>query len=95
MGGACTVRVADLPRAQYIAPGHLHRPQTVREATGLCRYAALPLAYGSFETGRAKSVVVVDVEPWRPAEARQVFLTAGRPLVRQGKDYPRLAAGWP
>ena len=82
VGGACTVRTADLPAAQYIALGHLHRPQTVRDAAGLCRYAGSPLAHSFSEAGQAKSAVVADVVPGRRVEAREVFLTAGCPLVR-------------
>jgi len=82
VGGACTVRAADLPAAQYMALGHLHRPQTVRDAAGLCRYAGSPLAYSFSEAGQAKSVAVADVRPGRRAEAREVFLAAGCPLVR-------------
>ena len=83
MGGAYAVRPSDLPTdAQYIALGHLHRPQQVRAAPTLCRYAGAPLAYSFLEGGQAKSVVVLEVEPQSLPQARLVPLSPPRPLVR-------------
>ena len=42
----------------YVALGHLHRPQTVGEGI---RYAGSPLAYSFSEIGAAKSVTLVDI----------------------------------
>ncbi|MGC7846977.1 exonuclease SbcCD subunit D [Desulforudis sp. 1088] len=83
LGGANTVLPEDLPGgAQYVALGHLHRPQAVSRRAAVCRYAGAPLAYSFSEAGQAKSVAVVDVQPGRPAVVREVPLTGGRPLVR-------------
>lgn len=68
--------------AQYIALGHLHRPQKVGGAPAPCRYAGSPLSYSFSETGYAKSVTIVDVKPGQAADVRELPLTAGRPLVR-------------
>jgi exonuclease SbcD len=83
MGGAYAVRPSHLPTdVHYIALGHLHKPQQIRAAPVLCRYAGAPLAYSFSETGQAKSVVVLEVEPNSSPQARLVPLSAARPLVR-------------
>jgi len=82
VGGACTVPPEDLPAgAQYVALGHLHRPQAVHGSRVPCRYSGSPLAYSFSEAGQAKSVTVVEVLPGRPANVREVPLSCGRPLV--------------
>lgn len=82
LGGACTVLPAALPMAQYVALGHLHRPQAVRNAPAPTRYSGSPLAYSFSEAGQAKSIVVVEAEPGSPANLREIHLSSGRPLVR-------------
>jgi exonuclease SbcD len=64
----------------YVALGHLHRPQVV---PGPCpiRYPGSPLQLDFGEAGEAKSAVVVEAAPGRPATAVEVPLTTGRPLV--------------
>lgn len=83
LGGAYTVEPDKLPRrAQYVALGHLHRPQSVKKAGTEVRYAGSPLAYSFSEAGQEKSVVIVEAEPGQPVSTRMVPLTAGRPLTR-------------
>jgi exonuclease SbcD len=82
LGGACTVRPSALPPAQYVALGHLHRLQSVRNAPSPTGYSGSPLAYSFSEAGQAKSVVVVEAEPGRPVATRHIHLSSGRPLVR-------------
>ncbi len=80
VGGAYSVTAADFPEtAQYVALGHLHRPQSVGGQERV-RYSGSPLAY-SFSETHTKSVVLLDVEPGKPADIRQIQLSAGRPLV--------------
>lgn len=83
VGGAFGVG-ADVfpPGLQYIALGHLHRPQAVPGAPAPCRYSGSPLAYSFSEAGQAKGVVLVEAEPGRPARTEEIYLSAGRPLVR-------------
>lgn len=82
VGGVYAVDPASLPLgAQYVAMGHLHRPQTVA-GNAARRYAGSPLQYGFAETGQAKSVTLIEVEPQGTASVKEIFLAAGKPLVR-------------
>ncbi len=67
--------------AQYVALGHLHRPQQLN-APDPIRYSGSPLAYSFSEAGQAKSVTVADLAPGKPAVIREIPLSSGRPLVR-------------
>jgi len=83
LGGACAVAADVFPEtAQYVALGHLHRPQEVAGCPVPARYAGSPLACGFAEAGQQKSVVLIDVEPGSAANVRTVALKSGRPLVR-------------
>lgn len=82
VGGAYTVDTAALcVGAQYVALGHLHRPQTLN-APAPIRYAGSPLAYSFSEAGQAKSVTLIDIAPGQPAKPQELLLSSGRPLVR-------------
>lgn len=83
VGGAYTVAATSLPEAaQYVALGHLHRPQMVSRAKTMARYSGSPLAYSFSEAGYAKSVTILDAKPGQPVDMSEVFLSSGRPLVR-------------
>jgi exonuclease SbcD len=83
VGGAYTVAATSLPEAaQYVALGHLHRPQNIKRAPTTARYSGSPLAYSFSESGYAKSVTIVDAKPNEPVEWEEVYLSSGRPLVR-------------
>ncbi|MFT8708611.1 MAG: exonuclease SbcCD subunit D [Sporolactobacillus sp.] len=82
VGGAYTVSPSAFPaEAQYIALGHLHRPQTIHHQGGAIRYAGSPLAYSFSEAGQTKSVTIIDAQPGKSAQIESVPLSAGRPLV--------------
>ena len=82
MGGAYAVdpKVLDIG-AQYVALGHLHKPQSVSGCGAPARYAGSPLPYGFAETGNAKSVVVVDAKPGENVIIREIMLSTPHPLV--------------
>lgn len=83
VGGAYAVQPSSLPaQSQYVALGHLHRPQEVKHAATKVRYAGSPLAYSFSEAGYAKSVTLVDVRPGGLAEVKEIPLSSGKPLVR-------------
>jgi exonuclease SbcD len=64
----------------YVALGHLHRPQAVAGAGSPALYAGSPIAYSFSEAGQEKRAVLVDVVPGRPAAISDLPLRAGRPL---------------
>ncbi|MBM7866278.1 exonuclease subunit SbcD [Heliobacterium gestii] len=83
VGAAYAVDPAVFPeKAQYVALGHLHRPQDAAGGAAPIRYAGSPLAYSFSEAGQAKSVTLVDLLPREPAQVREILLASGKPLVR-------------
>ncbi|QHA91504.1 exonuclease SbcCD subunit D [Bacillus sp. N1-1] len=83
VGGAYTVSANSLPeQAQYVALGHLHRPQTITKGSALARYSGSPLAYSFSEANQAKSVTIIDVEPDGLAHISEIPLQSGKSLVR-------------
>lgn len=65
--------------AQYIALGHIHKPQEVPCPTRCC-YAGSPLQLDFGERDQQKRVVIVDVEAGKPAAIESISLTSGRKL---------------
>lgn len=83
VGGAYSVDPQCFPaQAQYVALGHLHRPQTVHSSPVPTRYSGSPLAYSFSEHNHKKSVVLLDVEPGKPAQITEIPLSSGKPLVK-------------
>src|SRR5690606_8878402 len=83
IGGAYTVSATSFSEsADYVALGHLHRPQNVNKAKTLARYAGSPLAYSFSEAGQAKSVTKLVIEPGQEAQLEEIYLSSGKPLVR-------------
>lgn len=61
VGGLDQVDVSTVDAFDYVALGHLHRPQSVgRESV---RYCGSPLKYSFSEAGHKKSVTVVEIMP--------------------------------
>lgn len=82
VGGAYTVSPTVFPSStQYVALGHLHRPQVMSHSDAIVRYSGSPLAYSFSETGQAKSVTIIDVKAGEKAETKEIFLKSGKPLV--------------
>lgn len=88
VGGSFGVGAHILPsNAQYVALGHLHRPQEIN-APMPCLYAGSPLAYSFSEAGQSKSLVIADILPGEAAKIERIPLQSGYPLVQwQAKDY--------
>jgi exonuclease SbcD len=83
LGGALTVDPAQLPsQAQYLALGHLHKPQKAPGAKIPAYYSGSPLPYSFSETGYRKSVYLVEAYPGQAVKIDQVELQSGKPLVK-------------
>ncbi len=80
------------PGPQYVALGHIHAPQRVPGARVPAQYAGSLLELDFGEAGEQKRVVIVDVEPGRPAAVRHVALHGGRRLVRAHGEWQDLLA---
>ena len=65
--------------AQYVALGHLHRPQRV-EGPAPIHYCGSPLQLDFGEQGQQKSVMIVEVRANEPAAITEIPLTTGRRL---------------
>jgi DNA repair protein SbcD/Mre11 len=58
--------------AQYVALGHIHRPQRIDAAGPHTQYAGSPMQLDFGEVGDEKSFVVVDVAPRKPPKVGRV-----------------------
>ncbi|MDR1541720.1 MAG: exonuclease SbcCD subunit D C-terminal domain-containing protein [Clostridiales bacterium] len=80
LGGSYAVEPKALPeKAQYIAMGHLHRPQAVAGLKNAF-YSGSPIQYSKSETGYAKSVIIVDVHPGKEPAFEKVHLRNYKPV---------------
>lgn len=92
LGIAWTVSVSSVPSdLDYVALGHVHRPQSIAGLEGAGRYAGSPIALDFSDEGMQPSVCILEVGTDR-TEHRLVNLTAGRPLVRLRGPLEGLAA---
>ena len=74
------VKPGQLPKeAQYIALGHIHKPQEVGSASR-CFYSGSPLQLDFGEREQQKRVLIVDVKAGLPADIESINLIAGRRL---------------
>lgn len=95
VGGAQAIFSANIPEGiQYVALGHLHRKQTVDSTPCPLVYSGSPLSYSFAEANQQKYVMLVDVEPNRPAEIVAEPLMSGRKLLRYRADGMEDALGW-
>lgn len=61
LGGGLLVNPKDLPKkADYIALGHLHKPQKVKVDNSICRYSGSPIEYSRSEAKHAKLMLLID-----------------------------------
>ena len=82
IGADYAVSPQQLPTtANYIALGHIHKPQKVKGAAADARYCGSLLQLDFGERGQAKSVTVVEASPGKPAKATDIPITSGRRLL--------------
>jgi exonuclease SbcD len=87
VGGVDLVPPEVFDGVDYVALGHLHRPQSI---TPRMRYSGSPLAYSFGEAGHAKQVWLVDLDAAGLAEVRPVPLQVPRELVVLTGTLPEL-----
>lgn len=81
LGGSYAVGSDAFPKkAQYIALGHLHRPQTVPGLGRKAYYSGSPLAYSKDESAYAKAVNIVNVKAGETAEVEKIPLSCIKPI---------------
>lgn len=81
LGGSFAVDESSLPcKAQYIALGHLHRPQSIESVDKKIYYSGSPLQYSKSEVCYSKCVYIVDVSAGEEAKVSEVFLKNYKPI---------------
>jgi exonuclease SbcD len=83
LGGVFAVHPMDMPDADYIAMGHLHRAQKIKcgpAGENLAHYAGSPLPYSLSERSQPKSVNIVDILPEQAAKIEKIFLDCPKPI---------------
>lgn len=82
LGGSLAVDSNHLPqKADYIALGHLHRPQKVPASGGLqAYYSGSPIQYSKGEIHYSKSVYIVDINKNKEVDVREAYLRNYRPI---------------
>src|SRR4051812_12866325 len=78
VGGVDLVPAAVFDGVDYVALGHLHRPQTL---TPRLRYSGSPLAYSFGEAGQQKQAWLVELDATGLADVRAAPLPTPRPLT--------------
>jgi exonuclease SbcD len=78
VGGTGQIAAARFAGFDYVALGHLHRPQSLAE--GRLRYAGSPLAYSVSETGQAKSFTLVEIDGDGSVRTEALPISPRRPL---------------
>jgi DNA repair protein SbcD/Mre11 len=82
IGMAYAVAPSRLPgTANYVALGHIHRPQSVPAAPCPTRFAGSLVQLDFGEVDQDKSVVLVEATPGKPPSIEEVPITAGRRLL--------------
>ncbi|OGO77076.1 MAG: hypothetical protein A2Y23_04775 [Clostridiales bacterium GWB2_37_7] len=83
LGGALMVDPEAIPeKAQYVALGHLHRPQQVKGCKVPVYYSGSPLAYSFSEVDYSKAIYIIDAEPNKEVQIKEINLNSGKPLKK-------------
>lgn len=88
VGGADNVDASVFDGFDYVALGHIHRPQNISENI---RYCGTPLKYSFSETGHEKSATVVELLEKGNLRIRQIPLRPKRDLRELRGTYNELA----
>ncbi|WP_461205048.1 exonuclease SbcCD subunit D [Clostridium sp. DL1XJH146] len=81
LGGTYIVDRSCFPdKAQYIALGHIHKPQIVPGTDGRARYSGSPIHYSKKEINFTKKCYVVDVKAGEPCNIEEVQFKVYKPI---------------
>ena len=67
-------------KAQYIALGHLHKPQIVSGTNKKAFYSGSPIEYNRREIKYSKSVNIIDIQPKSEPQIKKINLTNYKPI---------------
>ncbi len=81
LGGSYAVDNDVFPeKTQYVAMGHLHRPQHIKTNIEHSYYAGSPIQYSKSEIGYAKLVFLVDLKPLKKPVVEKIYLKNYKPI---------------
>lgn len=81
LGGSFIVNGSCFPKeAQYIALGHVHKPQIVPGTEKKARYSGSPIHYNKKEISYDKKCFIVDVHPKEECKIEEVELNVYKPI---------------
>lgn len=81
LGGSMVVAGSTLPlKAQYIALGHVHKPQIVPNTRGIARYSGSILQYHQNEANLVKKCYLIDVHAGEKAEVSDILFKTYKPI---------------
>lgn len=81
LGGSYIVNGSYLPReAQYIALGHIHKPQVVPGTHKKARYSGSPLHYNKREIGYTKQYLMIEVSKGEEAKITAIDIPTYKPI---------------
>ncbi len=94
LGGAYAVNSDTFPiSCDYVALGHLHRPQKIAESMCPAYYSGSPIGYSFSESGYVKSVYIVDIIDHK-TQVKTVPITSGRTLLSMEFSNVNEAVKW-
>lgn len=81
LGGSYSVDGDVFPeKTQYVAMGHLHRPQRIKTNVEHSYYAGSPIQYSKSEIGYSKSVFFAEIHPNKTAVVEKIYLKNYKPI---------------
>lgn len=81
LGGSFIIDGSSFPeKAQYIALGHIHKPQLVPGTNKRARYSGSPIHYSKKEINFEKKAFVIDVRPGEECTVEEINLKVYKPI---------------
>ena len=81
LGGSLSFDASLFPqKAQYIALGHIHKPQTVQGTDKRARYSGAPLHYSKKEVNYKNKCYIADIKPSEPASITEIPVKIYKPI---------------